>query len=561
MTWRITHIYPFLFAIIPVVRIVAAYPGWAELDDAAVVLTTVLAACGVVYGLALLATRRRGDRLPPLVLLGVVLGFWAYVRVAPFVEHQTGLSHPVLLPLWAAATVGLIWWLVRRPALLDRAETFLTLSSGMLVGWFVLSIGIAEFRSARAVRQSTVVRQLAQPIQVQPAARVGPKRDIYLIILDEYANAEVTGRLLGFDNHVFLDSLRQLGFVVPAVHSNYLHTFLSLPSLLNAAHLADLSGEVGRWSIDRTVPDHLVKYNRTVRFLKSQGYQFVLFRSQTWEATQGSPQADREVGPGLDPARELTRSGLRMVLKKTSLLKFFELGAARYTRGHVTRTFAALAQAPKMSGPVFTFAHVMSPHGPYVFDRHCRPAHKKARGGSRLKQEAAPYVEQIQCVNHMLLDLVTTLLRTSEVPPVILLQGDHGSKMLLFDRAGTAEKITLAAAKERLGAFGAYYLPDHGSEVFGDSVTIVNVMGNVLRFYLGAALLREPDDMYLSVDPAPYAFKRVDFAWLAGEDWSVRPPGSGRSAQDARSGRQASCSSPPIRWRSQVIPRSAGSCC
>ena len=138
-----------------------------------------------------------------------------------------------------------------------------------------------------------------------------------------------------------------------------------------------------------------------------------------------------------------------------------------------------------------------------------------------------PYVEQIQCLNHMVLDLVTTLLRASELPPIILLQGDHGSKALVFDQAEAAEKITLAAAKERLGAFGAYYLPDHGSEVFGDSVTVVNVMGNVLRFYFGAALPREPDDMYLSVDRAPYAFKRVDFAWLAREDWSARPDSTG----------------------------------
>jgi hypothetical protein len=524
MTWRITHIYPFLFAIIPVVRIVAAYPGWVELDDLAVVLTTVLAACGVMYGLALLATRRRGDRLPPLILLGVVLGFWAYVRVATLVEHRTSLSHPVLLPLWAAATVGMIWWLVRRPALLDRAERFLTLSSGMLVGWFVLSIGVAEYRSARAVRQSTLVRRLAEPIPVQPGARVGPKRDIYLIVLDEYANAQVTGRLFGFDNQVFLDTLRQLGFVVPAVNGNYLHTFLSLPSLINASHLAGLSGELGRRSIDRTVPDYLVEHNRTVPFLKSQGYQFAFFPSQSWEATRHNPQADLEVHVwhGLDPVRELTRSGLRIVLKKTSLLKFFEWGAPRYARDHVTRTFAAIAQIPKIPGPVFTFAHVLHPHGPYVFDRDCRPARQKA-GGRLSKHEAASYVEQIQCLNHMVLHLVTTLLRTSELPPVILLQGDHGSKTLLFDKAGTADKITLAAAKERLGAFGAYYLPDHGSEVFGDSVTIVNVMGNVLRFYLGAALLREPDDMYLSVDPAPYAFKRVDFAWLAGEDWSAHP--------------------------------------
>ena len=144
MTWRFTHIYPFLFAIIPVVRLVAEYPGWTELDDVAVILTTVLAACGVMYGLALLATRRWGGGLAPLILMAVVLAFWVYLRVALLLDRRTGLSHPVLLPLWAAATLGIIWWLARRPALLDGAERFLTLTSGMLVAWFVLSIGVND---------------------------------------------------------------------------------------------------------------------------------------------------------------------------------------------------------------------------------------------------------------------------------------------------------------------------------------------------------------------------------------------------------------------------------
>ena len=526
MTWRITHIYPFLFAIIPVIRLVAENPGWMEVDDAAVILATVLAVCGVVYGLALLATRRRGGRLPPLILLGVVLAFWVYVRVATFLEHRSSLSqsHTVLFPLWVAATVGIIWWLVRRPALLDRAERFLTLTSGMLVAWFVLSIGIAQYRSARAVRESAVVRRLTDPIRVRPGAKVGPKRDIYLIVLDEYANAEVTGRLFSFDNHVFLDSLRQLGFVVPAVHSNYSHTSLSLPSLLNASHIVGLSGELGRRSVDRTVTDYLVRHNRTVPFLKSQGYRFALFPTLGWEATKHDPRADREFHPrkGWDPAREVASSGLRQVLLRTSLLKFVDFGGSRLVRDHVTRTLTAIAQIPKMPGPVFTFAHVMSPHDPYVFDRDCRPAHHPA-GGRRSQAEAAAYVDQIQCIDRKVLDLVTTLLRTSELPPVILLQGDHGSKTLLPYKDRTPDNITIAAGKERLGAFGAYYLPDQGSKVFGDSVTIVNVMGNVLRYYLGADVPREPDDMYLSVHRAPFAFRRVDFAWLAREDWSVRP--------------------------------------
>jgi uncharacterized membrane protein YGL010W len=524
MTWRITHTYPFLFAIIPVVRLVAENPGWMDVDDAALVVAVVLVACGVVYWLAVLATRQRGGRLPPLILLGVVLAFWVYVRVAAFVEHRSSLSDPVLFSLWVAATVGLIWWRVRRPALLDRAERFLTLTSGMLLAWLLLSIGFAQYRSARALRESAVVRRMTEPIRIRPGAKVGPKRDIYLIILDEYANAEVTGRLFGFDNHVFLDSLRRLGFVVPAVHSNYCHTFLSVPSMLNASHIVGLSAELGRKSVDRTVTDHLVRHNRTVPFLKSQGYQYALFPTLGWEATRHDQRADIEFHTrhGFDPAREVRRSGLRQVLAKTSLLKFVRLGTDSVSRDYVTRTLNGIAQIPKADGPVYTFAHVMSPHDPYVFDRDCGPARHEA-GGSQSQREAKAYVEQIQCLNRKVLDLVTTVLRTSELPPVILLQGDHGSKTLLPYKDRTPDNVTIAAAKERLGAFGAYYLPDHGSEVFGDSVTIVNVMGNVLRFYLGADLPREPDDMYLSVHRAPFAFRRVDFAWLAREDWSGGP--------------------------------------
>jgi len=526
MTKWIDRAYPFLFAIIPVVRLVAGFPGWADLADVAVILTTVLAACVVIYGLALLATRRWGGGLASLILMAAVLGFWVYPRVAILLDRQVGVSHPILLPLWAGATLGGIWWLARRPAVLDGMQRFLTLTGAILVAWFGLSIGANEWRSAGSVQRSALVQQLAKPIPVRSGARVGPKPDIYLIVLDEYANAEVTGWLFGFDNHVFLDSLRQLGFVVPAVHSNYLHTFLSLPSLLNAAHVAGLSEEIGRRSVDRTVPDYLVQHNRVVRFLKSQGYTVDFFPSSGWEATRHLPDADLEFDAwqGSDARSPMMSSALRGVLYKTSLLRYIDLGVHRVGQLHLTRTFAGLAQAPKLPGSVFAFAHLLSPHDPYVVDRHCRPVTwNPAARGTRLELTGRPYVEQIQCLNHLVLDLVSGLLRDSERPPIILLQGDHGSKALVFDQATSAEKITLAAARERLGAFGAYYLPGRGREVFADSLTVVNVMGDVLRIYFGADLPRQPDDLYLSVDRAPYAFKRVDFAWLARGNQSLAP--------------------------------------
>jgi hypothetical protein len=523
MPWRLSSTYPFLFAIIPIVRLVAAYPGWVDLDDAAIVVAAALLVCGVVYGSALLITRGGARRLAPIMLFGLVLAFWGYVRAAAFVQRRVGLPHVALLLLWAAATAALIWWLARRPAHLDRAERFLTLTGGLLLGWLVLSIGIAEFRAVRALRSSAVVARATEPIRVRAGARVAPKRDIYLIILDEYANADVTGRLFGFDNHVFVDSLRQLGFLVPAVHSNYLHTFLSVPSLLNGAHVAGLADELGRGATDRTLLDHLVKHNRTVPFLKSQGYRYVFFANRSWEATQDDPRADVEVGvgSGFDLAKEALRSDFRGVLIKTSLLKFARLRTLDVRRADVRETLTGLARVPAMPGPVFAFAHIMSPHTPYIFDRNCAPTSPGVI--ARLPKEGGPaYIGQIECLNRLVLDMVTTVLRTSDVPPVIVLQGDHGSKSLLPYKSKSPDSITLAAAQERLGAFGAYYLPDHGHEAFGDSVTIVNVIGNVLRFYAGADLPHQPDDMYLSVHRAPLAFRRVGVDWLAGAHATAR---------------------------------------
>ena len=231
MTKWIDRAYPFLFAIIPVVRLVAGFPGWADLADVAVILTTVIAVCVVIYGLALLATRRWGGGLAPLILMAAVLGFWVYPRVAILLDRQVGVSHPILLPLWAAATLGCIWWLARRPALLDGTQRFLTLTGAILVAWSgsrsASMSGEAQGRF-NGVRSSSSWRS---PSGFSPQQR-SAEPDIYLIVLDEDANAEVTEWLFEFDIHVFLDSLRQLGFVVPAVHSTYLHTLLSLPSLL-----------------------------------------------------------------------------------------------------------------------------------------------------------------------------------------------------------------------------------------------------------------------------------------------------------------------------------------
>jgi hypothetical protein len=210
-----------------------------------------------------------------------------------------------------------------------------------------------------------------------------------------------------------------------------------------------------------------------------------------------------DVWPGFDLAHELSQTELRRTVRQNTVLRFFHRNDP-YDADYIRRTLAGLAEVGGRDRPVFAFAHIVGPHWPYVFDRDCRTPSASA---DTLRRDAA-YIAQVQCLNSLVLDMVQEILRRSRVPPVILLQGDHGTSTLEYSEAPTAAQVDPAAARERFGAFGAYYLPDSGAAAFGDTVTVVNVLGNVLRHYFGAELPPATDDRYVSLERTPFEFSR-----------------------------------------------------
>jgi hypothetical protein len=502
---RAARLYPFLLSAVPVLHIVADNPGESSVLDLLLVLAATVGLAALIYVLARLALgREHGPRLAPLVALVAMGWFFGYRTVV----EASGLARPhlVLAPLLAAASVALLVWGRRRPESLDRAGSFLTLTGLLLVAFAVTDIGRDRMRSASALRDSGVLRRLGRPVPA-PTKPAGPERDIYLIVLDEYANSRVLRERFGYDNREFEDSLRALGFHIPGVvHSNYVHTMLSLPSLLNAAHLTPLADEVGRRSTDPTVANRLLDRSRVAAFLKQRGYRYVFFPSRWWYSTRRSPLADVEpqVWDGSLLLRELGRTELRRAVLGASLVPGRVLRTPVWDADHVRRSLAGVTLARRFGEPVFVVAHVISPHAPYAVDGDCRSPPRRTT-----------YVGQLECVNQWVLHLVTELIARAEVPPIILLQGDHGTATLGYSDWPSPAQVPAAAARERFGAFGAYYLPGGGAAEFGDTVTVVNVMGNVLRHYFGARLPREPDAQYLSLERAPYDFRRVDPAWLA----------------------------------------------
>jgi hypothetical protein len=522
MMHRFTPLYPFLFVILPILNILTRNPGGSSLADSGGLMLLMLAACAVLYGALVFALRHHQSRsIAPLVVLAVVIWFYAYPRLrSAFHVSRDSLAHMALMMAVvggaAVATVVLIGWLARRPRQRDRVNTFLALTGLLLVAFAGVRVVTHQLRARLQMRASNLAKELDTPLRVKDAVPAAPVRDIYLIVLDEYASSSVLRERFGFDNRAFEDSLRKLGFTVPRlVRTNYVHTLLSIPSLLNFSHLTRLAAELGARETDPTLPNHLVENNRTAKFLKARGYEFVFYPSQWWTSTEHNRNADREyqVWTGFDLGREATRSDMWRAFIGTTPLALLQ-NDDMHDADHVRRTLAALEELGPLRQPTFAFAHILNPHYPYVFDAHCKPHRTRPNPAwGRGRQEA--YLEQVQCLNRLLLGTVTSILKRSSTPPVILLVGDHGTNSLGYSDAKSAETVSPAQARERFGAFGAFLVPGGGDRLFADTLTLVSVIPRVLNHYFDAGLRLPPDSLYMSLEHTPYLFAPVDPASLA----------------------------------------------
>jgi hypothetical protein len=110
----------------------------------------------------------------------------------------------------------------------------------------------------------------------------------------------------------------------------------------------------------------------------------------------------------------------------------------------------------------------------------------------------------------MVLKLVTDLIHRPGERPIILLQGDHGTAMAGIFEAQSPQDVSSTQARERFGAFGAYYFPGTGAIAPGDSLSLVNLIPRVINRYFGAGVATSPDSFFVSLLARPLDFHAVD---------------------------------------------------
>ncbi len=165
--------------------------------------------------------------------------------------------------------------------------------------------------------------------------------------------------------------------------------------------------------------------------------------------------------------------------------------------------FDSIAKPEATRGPVFTFAHVLAPHSPYVFDR------KGIKNGetSLTKKWDRPleYAEQLRFINTQILKIVDEIDRVSGKDAIILVHGDHGARSQ-GQLGGTPEQN-----REQMATFAAYRVPEATRAKIYPGMSLVNNWRVVLSTAFGATDLPLLDDRTFYSDPDRiYELEEID---------------------------------------------------
>jgi len=505
--------YAAVLAAYPLLFIAVTNPGQVEAADVAPV---VAAGILVAVGLVVLVRPFVGNWAAAGLGAGwVVLLFYLYGPVNEWWLDwvRSGLEQQAAERTWYRAYPQLVhsaaWVLIalagiaRLRLIAARIPPKATVGLNVVAGVLLAFLGIQATTHVKQTRDSAVERPTAGAVARTPAAKTaGP--DIYFIVLDGYARADVLAKYYDFDNGPFLDGLRQRGFQVSeASRSNFYWTFLSLGSSLNLDYIQALvEAGLDPASRDRTELYRVLRDNRAARFLRERGYRYVHLQS-TWGGTASNPYADEF----LPCHAGLFGNEYLRAVADASWLRALESKASRDIASCHLQNFETLARQARAPGPKFVFAHFVPPHHPYLFDRDGTVLRRATISDQfefqkRLWEDRASYASQLAYVNRRIGEAVGRLIDESAEKPVIILVSDHGPN--LRDGMYASEQRHV-----RLSNLTAMLLPGAPAGFLPPDATPVNHMRRVFNLYFDARLPLLPDRYFISDYRTPFDLDEV----------------------------------------------------
>jgi hypothetical protein len=484
-----TPFHPIAFAIFPALSLYSANTEHVPLGAIGPALLASLALIALPW-LAVHAWLRDGRRSAWLASC-LAIAFWSYGYVVGGAEPtglHTGLWGGIVAGCLLAAYLG-----GRRPGFLEQATRVANVMGIALLAVTIGQIGVAlSLADARPMQpdEPGPAKTAAAPSNL-PA---DSKRDIFVIVLDAYGREDELAEHFGLEDGL-ASALRERGFyVADQSSSNYNATLYSLPSALNYRYL------------DRVRPIAIFAgacNNVTRTQLAPHGYRFS--SCATGYDTTECTSADRYIDPvagARGPAGFRLTNFEEQLLGKTPLEPWLRSAESLSPyRRHRERILGCLDALPDLAdnGELdFVLAHLLAPHEPFVFGREGQdvspydvpyllprlfedpnPPEPPRRVG---EEYARRYREQAQYIGERVARTIDEILERAEVPPIIIVHGDHGPYGFTPD-----------PRYARFAILNAYHLPDGGDAELYPEISPVNSLRVVLNHYFGKQLPLLPD--------------------------------------------------------------------
>jgi hypothetical protein len=489
-TWRRSLVvHPLFLAMFPILAVYAH--NMHELSISEVVLPLVFAA-GMTFIIFLFSwlILKNSVKAGIIVTIFVAL-FFSYGHFVDLLG--VGDDGFVLFCIWIPLLIVGIYLTLKTRRDLANLTSILNVIAIVLV--LIPAINILSYE----IRRPSVSLDKITPAMTGNVTQSDGLPDIYYIILDGYSRADTLKDSYDFDNSEFVNYLSSKGFhVTSQSRSNYNLTTQSIPSSLNMEFVNYLSDTPGKGTTDVSLLWEICQNNKVAQFLKSKGYEYLQVASY-WKLTGPTKLADINFTPF--PVTEFNQ-----ILYRTTMLRvlpFLPKGLDYISDRFLAQwtcamnQFKYLAKMPELrqdiEEPIFVFAHITIPHPPFAIDEDGTFITEE-EAARRTREEN--YLNQIMFCNTKVKMLVDKIIGQSRVPPVIIIQADHGLGDTAF--SGWGDLSEEDQIRMRMRILNAYYLPKDGSDPFYESITPVNTFRLLFNLYFSANYELLPDNSYWS---------------------------------------------------------------
>ncbi len=472
-------LYTFLFGIFPSLFLLAHNAREIPLHNG--LRAFVISAGGItlIYFLALSILRNK-NKSALVTTFGSIIFFlyghlYSALREIPLL-NMTLARHRFLAPLSLFIFIIGVYFILRKDSIDD--ETTFSLN---LVGLILLIIPLFQV-SQLSINQFLLQREKDEKQVAASLENTEKLPDIYYIILDGYPRADILKSTFELDNSKFISWLEEEGFYVAACsQSNYSYTAPSMAATFNLNYLG--SEESPNRIIYSEDQVNAMLQNSLVQETVTQlGYKTVIFDTEYDWLKWNNPDIIYSLNTDTS-VKHLFFSkinGFEILLLETTFASVvidhinletqLDESIRQSHQREIVYTLEKLLEIPQtVDGPKFVYAHIVSPHPPFIFG---------ADGRLLVNEPATPligYRDQTIYLNSYIQEFVSKALAESDEPPIIIIQGDHGAAM--------DYKAWDINPDEKIAILNAYYLPNMSADYFYPEISPINTFRLIFNHY------------------------------------------------------------------------------